>query len=231
VSALPKEFATLLSDAPTRISSVGDGNLLVVPNAIRREAAARMVRLLDRHIRGHLRLESSAIPPEAITSMTENYAELLPKTVRFKTLTLNRRGPKGYAAAEKIGLIRLMKSDSLRAFAEAALDEELSTDPNVQVICYEEGDYSGPHNDHHPEDPVIRDGYVDLHINLPNDSVAHQWLVCENQGMLTEVVGLSQPGTISIYRLPFWHLTTPLVAKRGRHNGRRWLLLATFARR
>ncbi|HEX2196609.1 MAG TPA: hypothetical protein VHJ76_06755 [Actinomycetota bacterium] len=123
-----------------------------------------------------------------------------------------------------------MKSESLREFAQDAVDAALYANPNVQIICYEEGDYSGPHNDHHPEDPLLHNGYIDLHINLPNDSVAHQWLVCERDGMLCEIVGLSGPGAINVYRLPFWHFTTPLVTKRGRRDARRWLLLATFAR-
>jgi outer membrane protein len=28
------------------------------------------------------------------------------------------------------------------------------------VICYEGGDFCGPHNDHHPEERHLRDGFV-----------------------------------------------------------------------
>ncbi len=36
-------------------------------------------------------------------------------------------------------------------------------------------------------------------------------------------------GAISIYKLPFWHYTTPLWGKPGREDAaRRWLLLGTF---
>jgi hypothetical protein len=34
---------------------------------------------------------------------------------------------------------------------------------------------------------------------------------------------------VNVYRLPFWHFTTPLAAKPGRaDDARRWLLLGTF---
>jgi hypothetical protein len=42
------------------------------------------------------------------------------------------------------------------------------------VVLYEAGDYSGPHNDHHLEEPHLRGGYVDLYITLTNDGVAQQ---------------------------------------------------------
>ncbi len=36
-------------------------------------------------------------------------------------------------------------------------------------------------------------------------------------------------GGVTCYRLPFWHYTTPMVAKRGREEqARRWVLLGTF---
>ena len=37
------------------------------------------------------------------------------------------------------------------------------------------------------------------------------------------------PGRITAYRLPLWHYTTPLLARRGREaEARRWVLLGTF---
>ena len=36
-------------------------------------------------------------------------------------------------------------------------------------------------------------------------------------------------GGVTCYRLPVWHYTTPMVAKRGREgDARRWVLLGTF---
>ena len=37
---------------------------------------------------------------------------------------------------------------------------------------------------------------------------------------------VSTVGGITVYRLPFWHYTTPLLVDRP--SARRWLLLATF---
>src|ERR1043165_7876402 len=51
-----------------------------------------------------------------------------------------------------------------------------------QVICYEPGDYSGPHNDHHPEHAEIKNGFVDVHIMFSNDAVASQLLAYEERG-------------------------------------------------
>jgi len=42
-------------------------------------------------------------------------------------------------------------------------------------------------------------------------------------------VDVARDGLISAYRLPFWHFTTPLEAKRGQSDAaRRWVLLGTF---
>ncbi|MFN7134604.1 MAG: hypothetical protein ACK4N5_21170, partial [Myxococcales bacterium] len=99
----------------------------------------------------------------------------------------------------------------------------------VQALCYGPGDYVGPHNDHHPEDEEARGGYVDVHVSLPTDAVAHQWLVYARSGHFTEIVPVHEVGGVNAYRLPFWHYTTPLAAKRGREaDARRWVLLGTF---
>jgi hypothetical protein len=99
----------------------------------------------------------------------------------------------------------------------------------IQVLCYGPGDYSGPHNDHHPEEPEARDGYVDMHVSLTMPGVDHQYLVYAKDGHLTELTRVSTVGGITVYRLPFWHYTTPLLARRGAEaTSRRWVLLGTF---
>src|SRR5437660_1229172 len=80
-----------------------------------------------------------------------------------------------------------------------------------QVICYQAGDYSGPHNDHHPEDEGTCNGFVDLHIMFSNDAVAHQLLVYEERRYLSGAHAVSGAPSMAIYRLPFWHYTTPLI--------------------
>ena len=71
-------------------------------------------------------------------------------------------------------------------------------------------------------------GYIDLHLSLCSPGVAHQWLVYSRAGHFSEIVSVAGPASVTAYRLPFWHYTTPLVAKRGRADAARWVLLGTF---
>ncbi len=97
------------------------------------------------------------------------------------------------------------------------------------MLCYRAGDYAGPHNDHHPEDAEARAGYLDVHLTLCNSAVAAQELIYARRGHFTELVSVATLGGVTAYRLPFWHYTTPLRAKRGRTDeARRWVLLGTF---
>ncbi len=124
----------------------------------------------------------------------------------------------------------MMGSETFRRFAEAVVGKPLQARHwGRQVICYGAGDYSGPHNDHHPESEIARNGFVDLHVMFSNDAVRSQWLVYEERGFLSASHEVSGPAGIAVYRLPFWHYTTPLVAKKGREGeARRWLLLGSF---
>ena len=80
----------------------------------------------------------------------------------------------------------------------------------IQVLCYGQGDYAGPHTDHHPEDARAKDGYIDVHLSLTNEAVAHQWLVYARRGHFSEVTSAALKGGLTGYRLPFWYYTTPL---------------------
>jgi hypothetical protein len=76
--------------------------------------------------------------------------------------------------------------------------------PGCQVIRDKPGDFSGPHTDHHPEDPDYRDGYVDIHIMLSSPSVASQLLVQEGpDGMLDIVKEAGSGASIAVNQLPF----------------------------
>ena len=97
--------------------------------------------------------------------------------------------------------------------------------PTPLLLRYGPGDYAGPHNDHHPENKDARSGYVDLHLSLCGPGVAHQWLVYSRAGHFSEIVSVAKPSTVTAYRLPFWHYTTPLV---GKPSAARWVLLGTF---
>jgi hypothetical protein len=185
--------------------------------------------LLDTHLRDSLAVEERCIPPESITEMTENYQETLNKTIHVKTAFFRRRTSRSYRAAEEIGLLRMMRSESFAQFAEALSGLKLNHDRGIQVSCYEQGDYAGPHNDHHPENESFKDGFIDFHVMFSNSAVAHHYLVYEENGHFSKMVNVNMKGGISIYRLPFWHYTTPLMSKRGRETeARRWLLLGSF---
>lgn len=149
--------------------------------------------------------------------------------MRWKTSLMQNMGSRAALAAKRAGVVSLLKSASFHAFAQALAGRRLRKPWGIQVSCYRQGDYSGPHTDHHPEDRRAKDGYVDIHISLANDAVAHQYLIYENAGHFSESVDVATLGGITAYRLPFWHYTTPVVAKPGRETeARRWLLLGTF---
>lgn len=169
-------------------------------------------------------------PRKALTGMTENYSEELPKTARVRTSTFNTSRSRVLDAAREIGLEAMMMSKSFLRVAQSVTAAHLYADNwSRQVICYETGDYSGPHNDHHPEREDLRNGFLDLHIMFANPSVAHQMLVYEDRGFLSLSREVTQSPSIAIYRLPFWHYTTPLLAKQGRKDeARRGLLLGSF---
>ena len=161
--------------------------------------------------------------------MDENYAELLPKTVRVRTVTMASRHSKGARAVERLGLQRLLSSDTFGRFAEVICGRKVRPRWGTQVLAYGPGDYAGPHNDHHPEEAQARDGYTDVHLTFCTRGVARQTLVYAPLGHFCEEASVNTLGGLTAYRLPFWHYTTPLVARRGQAAGaRRWVLLGTF---
>ncbi|MDC0714604.1 hypothetical protein POL68_39515 [Stigmatella sp. ncwal1] len=239
--AFPSEFADLLTPRGLRILKGRDteacGALLQVPP--RRFIALEGVLQVKKAIACRAALEAALqdtlvemedpIPPESILGMTENYAELLPKTVRVRTAMLESRRSRSWRAAEQVGLTAMLRSESFAAFAAAVSGRALRRKWGIQVLCYGPGDYAGPHNDHHPEDLEARDGYVDMHISLATPAVAHQWLVYAQGGHFSQMVPVNTVGGVTVYRLPFWHYTTPLKARPGQEQAaRRWVLLGTF---
>jgi hypothetical protein len=185
--------------------------------------------LLERHLLPHLVRIDRPIPPEATWEMAENYAELLPKTSRVSTALFERRRGHVFEAAAEIGLHAMLRSASLHGFAERLAGRRLERRWGIQALCYGPGDYAGPHNDHHPEEPRARQGYVDVHLTLASPAVAGQWLVYAVSGHFSRMETVARSGRITAYRLPLWHYTTPLVARRARDSeARRWVLLGTF---
>lgn len=235
----PSQFAELLSARGRRVlegrtrwsGALGrDGRRFLGTAAwIDRDQARRCLRLLEDHLPALLRPMEAPIPPESTWGMTHNYSELLPKTSRVRTAELASRRERAFAMAEKIGLVGLLRSDTFHRFAEVLNGRPLRARWGIQVLCYGQGDYAGPHNDHHPEDREAQDGYLDVHLTFANAAVSRQLLVYERRGHFSEVQSVKRLGGLTAYRLPFWHYTTPLEARRGREaEARRWVLLGTF---
>ena len=235
----PAEFEDLLSRDGRRVlagSSPWCGALadprrrFVALSGMIPAARANALRaLLDRRLHGALSPMAAPIPPEATWEMRENYGELLPKTARVLTAYLERRRGRASAVAGEIGLAAMLRSASFRAFVEAVAGKPLRPRNGIQALCYGPGDYAGPHNDHHPVEPAARGGYVDCHVSLASPAIAHQWLVYAERGHLSRIESVATAGGITVYRLPFWHYTTPLAARPGRESAaRRWVLLGTF---
>jgi hypothetical protein len=229
---LNRKGRRLLAEAPQLEDLIARKRTPIVlfEGIIDRGVVADAIRLLDDAFYPVLRRMHTPIPRESLTGMTHNYGEALSKTVRVRTATFNSRASAARDAARQTGLYDMMTSPSFRRFAQAVTGAHLREDFwGRQVICYESGDYSGPHNDHHPERPEARNGFIDFHVMFSNDAVAQQLLVYEEHRFLSSARDVSCASGIAIYRLPFWHYTTPLVARPGREaEARRWLLLGSF---
>jgi hypothetical protein len=237
--SLPNDFAALLSPAGQRVLHGRSPLCGVLANPrtrfvsqsglIDKVQAHNLRSILERALTGRLQRINQPIPPEATWEMTRNYGEALPKTALVWTAYLESRREAAWQAAEDIGLLALLRSDSFRAFAQQLAGRALKKKWGQQVLCYGPGDYSGPHNDHHPEEVEARAGYLDLHLSLASPAVQSHFLVYARAGHLAEMVDVARDGLISAYRLPFWHYTTPLQAKPNRHaEAQRWVLLGTF---
>ena len=235
---IPAEFEDLLSRAGRRVlagshplcGALADPRrrFLAADDLLDRAKTARLRRVLEKTLTPTLEPLDKPVPPETIWEMRRDYGELLPKTARARTVFFDSRREPGVRAAGRIGLVRMMRSPSFRAFAEALAGRRLRAGWGLQVLRYGPGDYAGPHNDHHPENPEARRGYLDLHLSLCTPGVAHQWLVYARAGHFSEIVSVAGPATVTAYRLPFWHYTTPLA---GSPKAARWVLLGTFLHR
>ncbi len=185
--AIPSEFEDLLSRQGRRVlagthplcDALADPRrrFLMADDLIDRAKAARLRQVLEAELTDTLEPIEWPIPPESIWSMKEDYSERLPKTTRAHTIYFESRREPGVKVAERIGLARLMRSQSFRIFAERLAGRRLASGWGLQVLRYGPGDYAGPHNDHHPENTDVRQGYIDVHLSLCTPSVKHQWLV------------------------------------------------------
>src|SRR5262245_22645053 len=118
--AIPSEFEDLLSRAGRRVlagthplcGALADPRtrFLAAEDLIDRARAARVRKLLEEKLTQVLEPLERPIPPESIWSMRRDYGEKLPKTSRARTIYFESRREPGVMAAERIGLVRLMRS-------------------------------------------------------------------------------------------------------------------------
>lgn len=235
MGVFPREFEAMLSpkgrrffNAARRETSPQRKRFKIFYELLDVDICAECATALDRHMLPHVQTVASPIPPETITGMKENYCEQLPKTMRIRSRELNSGRGAGFEVAKRLGLIDMLDSESLREFARLATGLPLEKGAGRQVIAYRSGDYSGPHNDHHPENDDADIGYVDLHIMLRTPGVKSQYLVYEEKGHFSNAVDVASEPAIAVYHLPFWHYTTPLMVDPKRPSARRWLILGTF---
>ena len=148
-NAIPAEFEDLLSASGKRVlagthalcGALADPRTRFLARAdlLDRTKAERVRRVLEASLADQLELMARPIPPETISDMRHDYEERLPKTSRARTIYFESRREPGVKAAERIGLVRLMRSASFRAFAEALAGRKLASGWGLQVLLIATG--------------------------------------------------------------------------------------------
>ena len=229
----PKEFSDLLNRKGLQIiagntNGYSDNKIAVVPGIIKPEYVAIILAQLE-SLYPALKNYYTPVPDDIIKKMKKNYSERLGKSMKIKSSELNPGNTKAYKLAVDIGLVDMLSSESYKKMGEVLLGGKFGDSIGKQVICYQPGDYVSPHNDHHPENENIKNGYYDIQLMFSNKQVKHQWLVYEQNGFLNKMADITAPSGIAVYRLPFWHYTTPLIGKPQKiKEAKRWLLLHSF---
>lgn len=234
----PAEFSDVLTDDGRRwlyqghqddLSHNPNRSFMCMAGVIQPRFCQEAYYLLNARLYKYLSDLEQKIPLFSTWHMVQNYRERLPKVVRMKTIDMTSYN-RAYQMVKEIGLLQMLDSESFYQFVSKLSGYRLRKKMGKQVLCYERGDYIGPHNDHHPEDPEASSGYIDCHISFAGPGVQHQYLIYEQNRHLTEMQAMHHAGVITIYRLPFWHYTTPLAVDEGSLvlDQRRWVVLGTF---
>lgn len=181
-------------------------------------------RILERAF-GELMIEMNAALPSAKSAVAAG-ADRLPKVTRCLTTPQGaQQGDPVWVRGEECGLIPMLTSGSYARFVAALCGHPVEGPATMQALCLRPGDYAGPHTDHHPEHEETRDGYTDVHLTFCTPGVEQQYIVYARERHFSDMVDISRGGTVTAYRLPLWHYTTPM---QGSAEARRWLVLNTF---
>jgi hypothetical protein len=219
-------LASLLTQVGARLLEAGPGGgtlaktgarAAVYSGAIDPSAAASCASALERSIEPHLVRQRYVLPSET------RAWQVMPFSQRRWSCPLRDPTSASYAAAQAVGVIELLDSDSVRRLAERLSGFELAPVPGARgLFCYGPGDYIGPHTDVGP-DPEAADR-IYLSFTFSDRQPAQQIFVWEGDEGLTEAADVGGGAVIQILREPTWHYTTPLVAP-ARASGpvRRWL--------
>jgi SET domain len=235
----PAEFAELLSERGLAVLCNGPRGgsldvrrntpLLALSDVLEPRRLAGGLAALERDLLGVLRPQRVPIPRSAPSRLRRKEGERLPSTLDVRSADLDGRGSAAARAALACGLYPLLHSQTFRLFAEAVSGLRLQQGWSCQVQCYGSGGYLGPQHDHAPGQQRPRGGTLDLHVSLCSEGVEAQWLVYEQRGLLSGTVPLGRRAAVIACRLPFWHYTTPLLARPGRaRHARRWVLAGSF---
>lgn len=234
LTRFPDEFEALLSPRGRRVLQGKDAKACA---ALSRDKFFASTGLLVPHVLEDCAKVLTASFADLLIEQTKELPPaneaLLPNTDRLPKVARMQAVPSGkttdtvqYRRAEECGLAAMLQSGSYRAFVTALAGHAVEGPRTLQVFCYRPGDYAGPHTDHHPEEERMAGGYVDLHLTFCTPGVTEQLIVYEQDRHLSRQQSIAGNGTVTAYRLPFWHYTTPLQATRA--SARRWLVLGTF---
>ena len=228
----PEEFAELLTpsgralvEGTSELKGTLGRSRFFTSNALLDPALSRQVPALLERTFADLLVEIDRGVPNPKSSFA-SHIDMLPKIGRMlSTPTEGGEDTEVWRRGEQCGAVQMMTSKSYLAFVEALCGHAVLGPVTLQALCYRPGDYAGPHTDNHPEEKETKDGYTDVHLTFCTPDVEQQLLVYEHQGHLSQVANIVGDGTVTAYRLPFWHYTTPMV---GAKAARRWLLLGSF---
>jgi len=190
-----------------------------------RDACEAATKLLAGVFGKHMLTQGRRLP--AANAATKPNEDALPKMGRMGIMpSIGDAAPLAISLATECGLLPMVRSESYLRFCEALSGRKLEGPHTTQLFNYRRGDSAGPHTDHHPEEPRMVDGYTDVHITFCTPGIREQLIVYERDGFFSEQRSIAGNGTITAYRLPVWHYTTPLQA--DSLDDLRWLVLGSF---